>query len=204
MLPHLLHLAMRQDTFVAYRRRVVSSAHGLVLEVGAGSGLNIPFYTGASTHVVGLDPSTRLLAKARQLQRASASSVDLIAGSAESLPLEDESIDTVVTTWTLCSIPDVETALREVRRVLKPSGQLLFVEHGRALDERVRRWQDRLTPAWKRLAGGCHLNRPIRQLVEDAGFEIERVDTAYMKGPKPLTFMYEGRARPRLNHQTSL
>jgi SAM-dependent methyltransferase len=98
-------------------------------------------------------------------------------------------------TWTLCSIPDVQRALTEMRRVLKPHGQLLFVEHGRSPDVNVRRWQDRLTPLWRRIGGGCHLNRPIRTLVEEAGFRIEEIETGYMKGPRPMTFMYEGRAR---------
>ena len=120
----------------------------------------------------------------------------MIEGSAESLPMEGGSVDTVVTTWTLCTIPDVVAALREMRRVLKPSGELLFVEHGRSPDAKVRRWQDRLTPVWKRLGGGCHLNRPIRELLEGSGFRIERIETGYMKGPKPMAFMYEGSARP--------
>jgi ubiquinone/menaquinone biosynthesis C-methylase UbiE len=119
----------------------------------------------------------------------------LIEASAAALPLCDASIDTAVTSWTLCSITDVNTALREVRRVLKPSGALHFVEHGRAPDAKVRHWQDWLTPVWKRLAGGCHLNRPIRALLEEAGFTLERLDTGYMKGPRPMTFMYEGVAR---------
>jgi hypothetical protein len=103
----------------------------------------------------------------------------------------------VLTTWTLCSIPNVEAALQEMKRVLAPSGRLLFVEHGRSADAGVVRWQDRLTPMWKRIAGGCHLNRPIRELIERAGFEIERVESDYMKGPKPMTFLYQGSARPR-------
>jgi ubiquinone/menaquinone biosynthesis C-methylase UbiE len=197
ILPRLVHLAMRQDTFLPYRRRLVGGARGRVLEIGVGSGLNLPLYGDAVVTVVGVDPSPRLLSRARQVQRTGRSAVDLIEGSAEALPLEDESIDTVVSTWTLCSIPDVTAALREMRRVLKPSGRLLFVEHGLAPDEGVRRWQHRLTPVWKRLAGGCHLNRPIRQLVENAGFEIERVQADYMRGPKPMTFMYEGQARLR-------
>ena len=123
-------------------------------------------------------------------------SIELIEGSAEALPLKDMSVDTVVTTWTLCTIPAARVALREMRRVLRPSGALLFVEHGRSQDESVRRWQDRLTPAWKRLAGGCHLNRPIQQLLEESGFGIERLETGYMRGPRPMTFMYEGTARP--------
>jgi ubiquinone/menaquinone biosynthesis C-methylase UbiE len=118
-----------------------------------------------------------------------------IEGSAEAIPLEDQSVDTVVTTWTLCSVRDVRRALQEARRVLRPSGRLLFVEHGRSSDERVRRWQDRLTPIWTRVAGGCHLNRPIDRLIEDAGLRIEQLQTDYMSGPRPMTFMYEGRAR---------
>ena len=195
ILPHLVHLSMRQDTLSAYRRRLVSGAQGRVLEIGVGSGLNFRFYTDGVRQVVGLDTSPRLLSMARQVPSAAAP-IALVEGSAEALPMEDQSIDTVVTTWTLCTIPDVAGALREVRRVLRSSGQLLFVEHGRSPDARVRRWQDRLTPVWKPLAGGCHLNRPIRELLEDAGLRIERIETGYMKGPKPMTFMYEGRARP--------
>jgi ubiquinone/menaquinone biosynthesis C-methylase UbiE len=195
ILPHLLHLSMRQDTFSTYRRRLVPSAQGRVLEIGVGSGLNLPLYTDAAQHVVGLDTSPRLLSMAQQV-RGTAVPIELIEGSAEALPMEDKSIDTVVTTWTLCTIPDVVAALREARRVLEPSGALLFVEHGRSPDAKVRRWQDRLTPVWKRVGGGCHLNRPIRELLEATGFRIERIDTGYMKGPKPMTFMYEGRARP--------
>jgi ubiquinone/menaquinone biosynthesis C-methylase UbiE len=123
-------------------------------------------------------------------------SVELVKGSAESIPMEDNTVDTVLTTWTLCTIPDVNRALSEMRRVLKPSGRLLFVEHGRSPDDKVQRWQDRLNPIWKRIAGGCHLNRSVGHLIEVAGFQIERLDTGYMKGPKPMTFMYEGAARP--------
>jgi ubiquinone/menaquinone biosynthesis C-methylase UbiE len=175
---------------------VIPAAQGRVLEIGVGSGLNLPLYTDAAEHVVGLDPSPRLLSMARRVHRRSAASTELIEGSAVALPLEDKSIDTVVTTWTLCTIPDVTGAVREMRRVLKPSGQLRFVEHGRSPDESVRRWQDRLTPLWKHLGGGCHLNRPIRKILEESGFRIERIETGYMKGPKPMTFMYEGSARP--------
>lgn len=197
ILPHLIHLAMREEMFSAYRRRVVARAQGRVLEVGVGSGLNLPLYTDAVAHVLGVDPSVRLLSKANDYRRISSVPVELIRGSAEALPLEDRSVDTVVTTWTLCSIPDAGAALREMRRVLKPSGRLLFVEHGRSDDARVRRWQDRLTPAWRHIAGGCHLNRPIRRLIEDSGFGIESIETGYMRGPKPMTFMSEGQARPR-------
>jgi SAM-dependent methyltransferase len=124
-------------------------------------------------------------------------SLELIEGSAEAIPLESASVDTVVTTWTLCSIPDADRALRERHRVLRPIGRLLFVEHGRAPEPNVRWWQDHLTPAWKCIGGGCHLNRAIQNLIEDSGFQFDRFETGYMRGPKPLAFMYEGTARPR-------
>ena len=138
ILPYLVHLSMRQETFSAYRRRVVPPANGRVLEIGIGSGLNLPFYADAAIQIIGLD--------------------------------------TVVTTWTLCTIPDVNAALRETRRVLKPSGALQFVEHGCSPAARVRCWQDRLRPVWKRVGGGCHLNRPIRELLQQSGFRIEQIE----------------------------
>jgi ubiquinone/menaquinone biosynthesis C-methylase UbiE len=197
VLPYLVHWSMRQDTFSAYRRRVIPAAQGHVLEIGVGSGLNFPLYGVAATRVIGLDPSRKLLSIAGAGPQApTPPSIELIEGSAEAIPLEDKSIDSVVTTWTLCTIPDVRAALGEMRRVLRPSGQLLFVEHGRSPDEKVRTWQDRLTPFWKRVGGGCHLNRPIGELLEQSGFRIEQIETGYMKGPKLMTFMYEGKARP--------
>jgi ubiquinone/menaquinone biosynthesis C-methylase UbiE len=195
ILPRLIDMAMRQETLLPYRRRLVPMARGRVLEIGVGSGANLPLYA-AGVHVVGLEPSPRLLSMARAAARNAGLSVDLIEGSAEALPLDERSIDTVVTTWTLCSIPDIDAALREVRRVLKPSGQWLFVEHGLSPDETVRRWQHWLTPLNRRIAGGCHLDRPIRTLIEDAGFGIDHLDQGYMKGPRPMTFLYEGVARP--------
>jgi len=134
---------------------------------------------------------------ARGAGRKAGGAIELVEGSAEAVPLEDRSVDTVVTTWTLCSIPDPRRALAEMHRVLRPGGRFLFVEHGLAPDPKVRWWQDRITPAWKRVGGGCHLNRAIAQLIEEAGFQFERLDTGYMRGPKPMTFMYEGRARLR-------
>jgi ubiquinone/menaquinone biosynthesis C-methylase UbiE len=196
IIPLLIDLTMRQRNLAAYRSRVVPAADGRVLEIGIGSGLNLPFYS-CSVHLIGLDPSPKLLSMARRNLRPDLSSVELIEGSAESIPLEDRSVDTVVTTWTLCSIPDARRALREIYRVLDPIGRLLIIEHGRAPDPNVRWWQDHLTPIWKRLGGGCHLNRAIKMLIEDAGFRFERIDTGYMLGPKPMTFMYEGSARPR-------
>jgi ubiquinone/menaquinone biosynthesis C-methylase UbiE len=197
IVPLLINASMRQKNLAAYRNRVVSAAEGRVLEIGIGSGLNLPFYSSNARQVIGLDPSPKLLAMARRASRSDSRSVELIEGSAESVPLEDASADTVVTTWTLCSIPDAPRALRDMRRVLRPGGRLLFVEHGRAPDPKVVWWQDRLTPVWKRVGGGCHLNRAIGTLIEDAGFQLDRLETGYMRGPKPMTFMYEGSAHPR-------
>jgi ubiquinone/menaquinone biosynthesis C-methylase UbiE len=197
IVPLLINLAMRQRKLAAYRSRVVPAAEGRVLEIGIGSGLNLPFYSCNVEHIIGLDPSPKLLLMARRHPQPDASPVEFVEGSAEAIPLENRSVDTVVTTWTLCSIPDAEGALREIHRVLKPAGRLLFVEHGRAPDPNVRWWQDHLTPAWKRLGGGCHLNRAIGTLIEGAGFQFEQFETGYMPGPKPMTFMYEGSARPR-------
>jgi ubiquinone/menaquinone biosynthesis C-methylase UbiE len=197
IVPLLINLTMRRRDLAAYRSRVVPAADGRVLEIGIGSGLNLPFYSRNVERLIGLDPSAKLLSMVRRSQKRNSSSAELIEGSAEAIPLENSSIDTVVTTWTLCSIPDVGRALREMRRVLRPSGRLLFIEHGLAPEPNVRWWQDRLTPVWKRVGGGCHLNRAIQMLIENAGFQFERLETGYMRGPKPFTFMYEGSARPR-------
>jgi ubiquinone/menaquinone biosynthesis C-methylase UbiE len=197
IVPRLINLTMRRRDLAAYRSRVVPAADGRVLEIGIGSGLNLPFYSRNVEGLIGLDPSPKLLSMVRRNLRPDTPSLELIEGSAETIPLETNSVDTVVTTWTLCSIPDAGRALREMHRVLRPSGQLLFIEHGRAPEANVRWWQDQLTPAWKRIGGGCHLNRAIQALIEAAGFQFDRFATGYMRGPKPLTFMYEGAARPR-------
>jgi ubiquinone/menaquinone biosynthesis C-methylase UbiE len=196
ILPYLVHLSMRQRNLVPYRTRVISHAEGRVLEIGIGSGLNLPYYSTRTERVIGLDPSPKLLAMTRAAAQRAPVPVELIENSAEAIALYNGSIDTVVTTWTMCSIPDAQRALGEMRRVLKPGGHLLFVEHGRSPDLDVRRWQDRLTPVWRCVSGGCHLNRAISELIESAGFRIERIATGYMPGPKPMTFMYEGSARP--------
>ena len=195
ILPRLCDLAMRNKQLQPYRERVIGAAEGRVLEIGIGSGRNLPFYRSAVTELLALEPSPQLTAMARNAPHPGAP-VNFIEASAEAIPLDDRSIDTVVTTWTLCSIPDAAMALTEMRRVLQPGGKLLFVEHGMAPDRNVRRWQDWLTPAWKRISGGCHLNRPISAIIEGAGFRIDRVETGYMPGPKAMTFMYEGSARP--------
>lgn len=171
----------------------MGAARGRVLEVGIGAGANLPFYGPGASEIFGLDPSARLL----QMAAREGGPVRLIEGSAEAIPLETASMDTVVTTWTLCSIPDAHAALAEMRRVLKPGGRLLFVEHGLSPDKRVRWFQNRLTPVWRRLAGGCHMNRPIGTLIREAGWEMEKIDTGYLRGPNPATYMYEGSARRR-------
>lgn len=196
VLPHLQNLVMRHRQLQPYRERVVGGARGRVLEVGVGSCLNLPFYSSDVREVVGLEPVPRLVEMARREAWGARLPVSFIEGSAEAIPLDDASIDTVVLTWTLCSIPDAALALHEMRRVLRPGGQLLFVEHGRAPEASVQRWQDRLTPAWRCIAGGCHLNRPMASLIEGNGFEMARIETGYMKGPRPMTFLYEGRATP--------
>jgi ubiquinone/menaquinone biosynthesis C-methylase UbiE len=181
IVPHLVNLAMRNQQLAPYRERTIRLAEGRVLEIGVGSGMNLPLYTRRATDILGLDPHPKLLAIASEKPRSIPSK--LIEGSAESIPLDDASVDTVVSTWSLCSICDLAEALAEIRRVVKPDGQLLFVEHGLAPEDNVRNWQNRLTPLWKRLAGGCHLNRPISSLIVDAGFHLAKVRTGYMPGP---------------------
>ncbi|MCZ4092534.1 class I SAM-dependent methyltransferase [Sinorhizobium psoraleae] len=196
ILPKLCDRSMRNDRLHPYRRRVIGAAAGRVLEIGAGSGLNLPFYRTTVREVLALEPSPSLLEMARRAPHSGVR-VDFIEASAEAIPLDDGSVDTVVTTWTLCTIPGADAALSEMRRVLRPEGTLLFVEHGLSPDRGVRWCQNCLTPIWRRIGGGCHLNRPIRSMIEGAGFRIDRVETGYMAGPKPMTFMYEGSARPR-------
>jgi len=194
IVPHLVNLAMRNSELSPYRERVLRAAEGRVLEIGIGAGPNLKFYPPRVKEILALEPSTKLTEMARRRASDSSLCVTFLEASAEAIPLEGSSVDTVVMTWTLCSIADASEALREMRRVLKPSGQLLFVEHGQAPEESVRKWQDHLTPVWKRIAGGCHLNRPIPALLERAGFHITHLTPGYMKGPKPMTFLYEGSA----------
>lgn len=195
VLPRLIDLAMRNKEVTRYRRKTIPSAAGVVLEIGAGSGLNLPFYGPQVTRLHALDPSKALQGMARRKLGQAPFPVDLLLGSAEEIPLAGCSVDTVVTTWTLCSIPDATKALREARRVLKPGGSLLFVEHGHAPDPGVARWQRRIEPVWKPLAGGCHLTRRIDRLIGEAGFEIVELENEYLKGPRPLTYTYCGRAQ---------
>ena len=183
----------------ANRQRIVPRAEGVVLEPGMGSGLNLPFYDpGRVRHVIGVDPSAALLEKAKARARDAAVDVEFLGISAEELPLEDASVDTVVLTYTGCSIPDIGRALGEFRRVLKPSGRLLFCEHGRSHEPRVARLQDMATPLWRGLAGGCHLNRDIEGLLTESGFDVIACERFYaMPRPKVLAYHYLGAARPK-------
>ena len=196
VIPRLTHLAMRQKQLLPFRQRVIGAAKGRVLEIGIGSGLNFPLYGGAATSVIGLEPSSELLRMAHPRAEAAATPITLLDASAETIPLDSGSIDTVVTTWTLCTIPNAAQALGEMRRVLRPGGALLFVEHGRAPEPGVARWQDRLDPLWSRLAGGCHLNRKMDDLISGSGFRIEALENARIPGPRTHTYLYQGHARP--------
>lgn len=196
VLPRLLHLAMRQEALRPFRTRVIGAAEGRVLEIGIGSGLNLPLYGAQVRSVIGLEPSSALLHMARGRAATASVPIELLEASAEAVPLDTGSIDTVVTTWTLCTIPDAGRALAEMRRVLRPGGALLFVEHGRAPEPGVARWQDRLDPLWSRAAGGCHLNRKIDDLITSSGFRIVTLANARLSGPRTHTFLYEGQARP--------
>lgn len=196
VLPPLLHLAMRQKLLMPFRRRVAGAASGRVLEIGIGSGLNLPLYAPPVRVVIGLEPSAELRRMAARRAAAAPLPVELLDGSAEALPLADASIDTVVTTWTLCTVADAGQALAELRRVLKPGGRLLFAEHGRAPEPSVARWQDRIDPLWARCAGGCHVNRKMDDLIAAAGFRIETLDHERLPGPRTHTYLYEGSARP--------
>ena len=196
VLPCLLHLAMRQKQLMPFRRRVIGAAEGKVLEIGIGSGLNLPLYGPPVRSVIGLEPSPELLRMARGRAAAAAVPIEFLEAAAETLPFDDYSMDTVVMTWTLCTIADVPRALAEMRRVLKPGGALLFIEHGRAPELGVARWQDRLDPLWSRIAGGCHINRKMDDLISGSGFRIDSLVNARLSGPQTHSFLYEGRARP--------
>jgi ubiquinone/menaquinone biosynthesis C-methylase UbiE len=195
ILPRLIHFGMRQKQLAPLRERLVAPARGKVLEIGIGSGLNLPFYPRDIELLLGLDPSPELLQIARRHSIWVHFPVELSEGRAEDIPLDAAAVDHVVMSWTLCSVAEPLRALKEVRRVLRPGGSLLFVEHGRAPEAPVARWQDRLTPVWRRLFGGCHLNRPIDRLLERAGLDLTELETGHLiKGPRFATFHYRGRA----------
>ena len=198
ILPKVVHFACGLKPNMRQREKVVPHARGRVLEVGIGSGLNLRFYDSTKVSKVwGLDPAPEMTRMAERAARSLPFEVEFIGLPGDEIPLEDDSIDTVLVTYTLCTIPDPIPALRQMSRVLRPGGELIFCEHGAAPDASVRRWQDRLNPLWQRLGGGCNLNRPIPALIEAGGFRIDNLDTMYIPGWRPASFNYWGTATPR-------
>jgi SAM-dependent methyltransferase len=198
ILPRITNVLLNNREFRRLRARVAAGLSGEVLEVGFGSGLNVPFYPTEVERVFAVDPAVVGRKLAAKRLAASTVPVEPVGLDGENLPLDSESVDNVLVTWTMCTIPSVEAALREMHRVLRPGGRLHFVEHGRAPDTKVARWQDRLNPLQQWWAGGCNLNRPIDHLVTGAGFEMTRLENFYLKGPKVMGYIYEGVARKSL------
>lgn len=195
VVPYCIELTCGMKDLIPERQKAAAGLRGRVLEIGFGSGLNVPHYPEAVTHVLGVDPSLRARKIGRKRIESSRAPVEIIGLEAEKIPLPDASVDSALTTFTLCTIPDAEQALREVRRVLSPGGALFFLEHGRAPDPKIAKWQDRLNGLQRAIAGGCNVNRDIRAILESAGFRIESVAADYFpKGPKTHSFMYSGRA----------
>jgi ubiquinone/menaquinone biosynthesis C-methylase UbiE len=189
VLPHLVHFACGLKPIMRQREKVVPLAQGCVLEVGVGSGLNLAYYDARKvSKVIGLDPSPEMTRKAARSARRVPIEVEFVNAPAESIPLASGSVDTALVTYALCTIAETGPALREIGRVLRPGGRLVFCEHGLAPDANVRKWQNRITPVWKRLAGGCHLNRDIPALIEQGGFRILSMETMYLPGWRPASF----------------
>ncbi|HEV2651304.1 MAG TPA: class I SAM-dependent methyltransferase [Rhizomicrobium sp.] len=196
ILPRLLNAAMGTKPITYQRKKVVPRAQGRVLEVGFGAGHNLPFYDPAKVELIwALEPAAEMRARAGERAAASPIPLEFLGLPGEQIPLDAESADTVLITYTMCSIPDVMKALGEMRRVMKPDGRMIFCEHGSAPDQNVARWQQRITPVWKSLCGGCHVNRPIPKLIGDAGFRISDMETMYLPGtPRFAGFNYWGSA----------
>jgi ubiquinone/menaquinone biosynthesis C-methylase UbiE len=195
LLPYVLDFACGMKPIRKQRRKVVPLAWGKVLEIGIGTGLNLAYYNKALVkELTGLDPALEMHRLAEKRADKAGLSVNLVGLSAEKIPRDDATFDTVLMTYTLCSIPDPVAALAEMRRVLKPGGRLLFCEHGLAPDASVRAWQERLNPTWGKIAGGCHLNRNIPLLLERGGFRPIELEERYLPGPRPLTYNYWGTA----------
>lgn len=194
VLPRLIDVSMKNKATAERRSQIVPRASGRVLDVGIGSGLNLPFYGPHVTKLWGIDPSPELLEMARQRLKDVKFPGELLRGSAEEIPFPDASIDTVVLTWTLCTVPDPIRALREMRRVLRPDGQLIFAEHGLSPDPNVQRWQRRLNPLWRKISGGCNMDRKIDELLPAGGFSIAELNTSYFPGPRILTYTFQGLA----------
>jgi ubiquinone/menaquinone biosynthesis C-methylase UbiE len=197
VLPRFINVSLGSKRFVPMRQRVASGLSGDVVEIGFGSGLNVPYYPASVRSVKAIEPSALGKSLAAERVAASHAPIEFVGLDGARLPLEDESADHVLTTWTLCTIPDVESALQEMKRVLRPAGTVHFLEHGRSPDEKVARAQDRWTPLNRRLGGGCHLNRPILDLLRASGLEVTTIENYSIKGPKVVGYMYEGSAVKR-------
>jgi SAM-dependent methyltransferase len=197
--PPLINCFCGKAPIAKQRQKIVPLAEGVVLELGFGAGLNLPHYDRAKvTRLFALEPAAGMLARARKVAAHSDLPVEILPETAEALSLPAASVDTVLVTYSLCTIPDTEAALEGARRALKPGGRLLFCEHGRAPDEGVRRTQARIEPIWKVVGAGCHLTRDIPSLVRDGGFEIETLDSMYLPGePRWAGFNYWGAAKAR-------
>jgi ubiquinone/menaquinone biosynthesis C-methylase UbiE len=193
VLPHMINVVMNTKQSRQIRARVCAELTGDVLEIGFGTGHNLPYLPPSVTRVLAVEPSELGVRLARERIAAVAVPVEVVGLDGQRLPAENASVDAVLCTWSLCTIPDPVAAVREARRVLRPGGRFHFVEHGRAPDEAVRRWQARLNGLQQRLAGGCNLNRDISGIIEASGLSLTRVDNYYVKGePKPYAAMYEG------------
>jgi SAM-dependent methyltransferase len=194
ILPHCIDFALSRPAIMEARARAARGLYGDVLEIGFGSGLNLPYYPPEVRKVIALEPSGVALRIARQRMSASAIPIETLALTGSRIDLPDASVDAALSTFTLCTIDDVAASLRELRRVLRTRGHLHFLEHGHSPDARVARWQERLNPIQGLLAGGCRLNRRIDDLLRAAGFCLEAVDNYYLPGPKFAAYMFEGRA----------
>ena len=194
ILPHIIDKACSMGQVMKLRSQVVPRAKGRVLEVGMGSGINLEFYDpGRVEMVYGLEPSEGMRRKAQANLNRSSIKVEWLDLPGEKIPLEDDSVDTILLTFTLCTIPDWQAALEQMKRVLKAGGELLFLEHGESPDKGTCKWQHRITPGWKKLAGGCHLNRNIADLLNQGGFEIQRLENLYIpNAPKIAGYIYKG------------
>ena len=198
VLPKLLNCCCNNPPMVYQRKKVVPLAEGDVLEVGIGSGLNLPFYNKSKINKLwGLDPSEELNKMASEVAKEEKMEVDFIISGAEEIPLPDNKVDTVILTYTMCTIPELDLANQEIKRVLKPEGKLIFCEHGIAPDEKVYKWQKRINPLWKKIAGGCNLHRNIPEIIKSSGFDIKEIDSMYLPStPKFAGFNYWGFAKP--------
>ncbi len=192
ILPRLVERTLSAGQFKKLRRTFLYGLRGTVLEIGFGSGLNLPFYPERVERILACDPARLGREMAKDRLAAMKIPVEFVGLDGQDLPLDDASVDHVVSTWTLCTIPDVDKALAEIKRVLRSGGSLHFLEHGRATDEKLARWQARLNPIHKRLAGGCHLNRPIDELIDASGLDTKRLENFFIKGPSVGGFMYGG------------